>query len=220
MRSRFNYANVTATLALFFAMSGGALAAKHYLINSTKQINPKVLRALKGNMGPTGASGLTGKEGPAGKEGPPGKEGPQGKEGKEGPQGTEGKEGGPAVTLAKGQTEVGGYSAWGTAAEEGFIADDVNFRIPLSGSLDASHVHFIKTGESPTAECPGKHQAPAAASGNLCVYETFSGGSSFQHIFPNSAGVGSGSDPYGFGIYFTVSGKNGVWNLGTWAVTG
>jgi cytoskeletal protein RodZ len=46
MRRRLNYANVTATLALFFAMSGGALAAKHYLINSTKQINPKVLKAL------------------------------------------------------------------------------------------------------------------------------------------------------------------------------
>jgi hypothetical protein len=46
MRRRLNYANVTATLALFFAMSGGALAAKRYLINSTKQINPKVLKAL------------------------------------------------------------------------------------------------------------------------------------------------------------------------------
>jgi hypothetical protein len=35
-------------------MSGGALAAKRYLINSTKQINPKVLKALKGNVGPWG----------------------------------------------------------------------------------------------------------------------------------------------------------------------
>ena len=38
MRKGFSYANVTATLALFFALSGGALAAKHYLINSTNQI--------------------------------------------------------------------------------------------------------------------------------------------------------------------------------------
>ena len=64
MRRRLNYANVTATLALFFAMSSGALAAKHYLINSTKQINPKVLKSLKGNVGPAGAPG---KEGAAGK---------------------------------------------------------------------------------------------------------------------------------------------------------
>jgi hypothetical protein len=76
MTRRLNYANVTATLAVFFAMSGGALAAKHYLINSTKQINPKVLKSLKG------------KEGPQGKEGKHGPEGKEGKQGKEGPQGT------------------------------------------------------------------------------------------------------------------------------------
>jgi hypothetical protein len=46
MRRHVTYANVTATLALVFAMSGGALAAKHYLVNSTKQISPKVLGAL------------------------------------------------------------------------------------------------------------------------------------------------------------------------------
>jgi len=78
MRRRLSYANITATLALVFAMSGGALAANHYLINSTKQINPKVLKKLKGKRGATGATGTTGatgKEGPQGKEGPPGKEG-------------------------------------------------------------------------------------------------------------------------------------------------
>jgi hypothetical protein len=45
---RLNYANVTATLALFFAMSGGALAARHYLINSTKLINPKGAKSVEG----------------------------------------------------------------------------------------------------------------------------------------------------------------------------
>ena len=60
MRRHLNYANVIATLALVFAMSGGALAANHYLINSTKQINPKVLKKLKGNsQGKTGATGRT-----------------------------------------------------------------------------------------------------------------------------------------------------------------
>ena len=51
MRRRLSYANVTATLALVFAMSGGALAANHYLITSTKQINPKVLKKLTGKTG-------------------------------------------------------------------------------------------------------------------------------------------------------------------------
>jgi hypothetical protein len=84
-RRHLNYANVVATLALVFAMSGGALAAKHYLINSTKQINPKVLKKLKGSTGKTGNTGATG---PAGATGAAGKEGPQGKEGAQGAPGS------------------------------------------------------------------------------------------------------------------------------------
>ncbi len=57
MRKHLSYANVVATLALFFASSGGALAASHYLINSTKQINPKVLKKLKGSAGKPGPAG-------------------------------------------------------------------------------------------------------------------------------------------------------------------
>ena len=62
------YANVAATLALVFAMSGGALAAKHYLISSTSQISPKVLKELKkaGARGATGAAGPRGRPGPTG----------------------------------------------------------------------------------------------------------------------------------------------------------
>lgn len=80
-RRYLSYANVTATLALVFAMSGGALAATHYLIKSKKQISPKVLKQLKGNKGATGKTGATGAPGPAGQAGAPGaagKEGPQG----------------------------------------------------------------------------------------------------------------------------------------------
>jgi hypothetical protein len=89
----FSYANITATLALVFAMSGGALAANHYLIHSTKQISPKVLKKLKGRTGRTGntgATGATGKQGPQGKDGPQGKEGTPGKEGLQGKTGAEG----------------------------------------------------------------------------------------------------------------------------------
>jgi hypothetical protein len=83
----FTLANVLLTLALVFAMTGGAYAANKYLITSTKQISPKVLKALagkpgaKGSAGPAGPAGLagaTGKEGPAGKEGPTGKNGSNG----------------------------------------------------------------------------------------------------------------------------------------------
>ncbi len=73
-----SYANVAATLALVVSMSGGALAAKHYLINSTGQINPKVLKSLRG------ASGARGAQGTPGGVGAPGPEGREGHEGREG----------------------------------------------------------------------------------------------------------------------------------------
>jgi hypothetical protein len=81
LKRKLTYANITATLALVFAMSGGALAANHYLINSTKQINPKVLKKLKGNAGTAGKTGATGATGATGPTGATGKEGPPGKEG-------------------------------------------------------------------------------------------------------------------------------------------
>jgi hypothetical protein len=216
MRRHLNYANVTATLALFFAMSGGALAAKHYLISSTGQISPKVLKSLKGKAGPKGQTGATG---PVGKEGSQGKEGPTGKEGPAGKEGPQGKEGGAAQVLAKGQTEIGVYSAWGPGG--GFIGTGENFRIPLAGSLDSSHVHLIAEGGSATSECPGSHSKPEAASGNLCVYETRHQNAASGEITPPSTGVVHGSDAYGFQIAFTSSKTlEAAWDFGTWAVTG
>jgi hypothetical protein len=85
-------------VALFFALGGSAIAAKHYLITSTKQIKPSVLKSLKGNVGHAGPAGPVGPTGPAGATGATGKEGALGKEGKEGKGGKEGKEGPPGPT--------------------------------------------------------------------------------------------------------------------------
>ena len=52
MRKYLSYANVVATFALLFAMSGSALAAKHYLLNSVSQINPRVLAKLRATTKP------------------------------------------------------------------------------------------------------------------------------------------------------------------------
>jgi hypothetical protein len=84
IRKRCTYANVTATLALFFAMTGGALAASHYLITSTKQIKPSVLSVLKGRPGAVGANGANGTNGAVGPQGP---QGPQGSAGTNGAAG-------------------------------------------------------------------------------------------------------------------------------------
>lgn len=97
---RLSYANVVATLALVFALSGGALAASHYLINSTKQINPAVLRALRGRTGPAGpkgAPGTPGAQGPRGSTGPSGPAGTTGPAGQSGAQGPQGPPGNASV---------------------------------------------------------------------------------------------------------------------------
>ena len=77
-----SYANIAATLALVLSMSGGALAARHYLINSAGEINPKVLKKLRGRTGARGAQGPTGAAGSRGPEGQQGRQGPEGREGK------------------------------------------------------------------------------------------------------------------------------------------
>ena len=61
---------ILAGLALFIALSGSALAAGHFIITSTRQIKPSVLRALHGARGATGTQGATGSTGPQGPAGP------------------------------------------------------------------------------------------------------------------------------------------------------
>lgn len=80
-------AGVIASLALFFALGGTAVAANHYLITSTGQIKPSVLKALHGSVGargPAGRAGAPGANGQAGQPGPAGSVGPQGPAGSPG----------------------------------------------------------------------------------------------------------------------------------------
>lgn len=172
IRGRLTYANVAATLALVFSMSGGALAATHYLISSTKQISPKVLKQLKGNAGPAGAAGRNGAPGASGPPGPLGEKGPVGANGGNGSNGVGVTEAGAASksecesggikyasasgtnhvcngvtgftkTLPKGKTETGDFAVLTQAAEEHQpFATSASFNIPLAAAAKA---HYIRT---------------------------------------------------------------------------
>lgn len=111
IRRRATYANVAMTIALVFAMSGGAYAAKKYLITSTKQISPSVLKALVGKRGPAGANGALGAQGSVGPQGPAGangKDGANGADGKEGQAGAKGATGPAGPAGAKGANGAAG----------------------------------------------------------------------------------------------------------------
>jgi hypothetical protein len=221
MRSRLNYANVTATLALFFAMSGGALAAKHYLISSTKQISPKVLAALRGRTGARGAGGPPGHEGPQGLQGLQGLQGapgPEGAQGKKGPGGKTGEPGPLVSTLPSGKTLTGAFQAE-SIAPQGTVATaeaTISFQFALASNPSAE---VIALGGKASEHCPGTAEAPSAASGYLCLYAANATGSIVT--FNPSGGAGS-------------AGKNGAVAytqqeckaaaciaqlFGTWAVT-
>ncbi len=171
IRRRATYANVAMTLALVFAMTGGAYAAKKYLITSTKQISPSVLKQLAGKAGPAGAKGKDGAPGAQGPQGPAGangKDGTNGTDGKEGPAGpkgatgltgTKGAEGpkgptGPAGVintegpLPKGKTETGAWTIGIVdAPKSGFsislVGTAVSFPIPLAEGLETGQVHAV-----------------------------------------------------------------------------
>jgi hypothetical protein len=231
---RLSYANVTATLALAFSLTGGALAASHYVINSTRQINPRVVKQLRGDtgasgaIGPQGTAGTAGEEGPAGKEGPPGRqgapgnEGAPGKEGKEGPAGREGSPGRPGpvlATLPSGETLKGSFGGGGGVATGSGNAVElsISYPVPLAASPTA---HVVQAGGSPTSPCPGSGAAPSAASGHLCVYVV--GGHEVDTTIVSTYGD-DGSRDYRYGAvvyaYPTCKAPCHAEFWGTWAVT-
>lgn len=248
IRRRFTIANLLATLALLFAMSGGAYAAGRYLITSTKQISPKVLKSLKGATGAAGASGAAGVTGAGGPQGAQGPQGPQGPQGSQGPQGPKGENGmtGFTETLPSHKTLKGDWSIVATASSGGGrLGDAVSFNIPLA---EAPTPHYIRVSglepfynESTEKEeerspvgCPGSVEDPTAEPGDLCVYaaaelnnhEHFSG-----YIFPkicSSSSFGppkycfeapASADKYGFSVFTAAQEEGVVQDAGTWAVT-
>jgi hypothetical protein len=108
-------AMIVACLALFVASAGTSIAASHYLITSTKQIKPSVLKQLKGAQGPKG-QGVPGDVGPQGPKGDTGATGTPGAKGDKGDTGTTGT---PGAKGDKGDTGLTG--ATGPAGPTGPI---------------------------------------------------------------------------------------------------
>jgi hypothetical protein len=232
VRRRLSYANVAMTLALIFAMTGGAYAASKVLITSTKQIKPSVLKQLRGKAGAQGPAGAPGSQGPAGPQGPagangkdgaPGAPGEKGAQGIQGIQGVPGKNGtiGFTETLPSKKTETGMWST--TIGKKILLETDgygivaISFNIPLAASLPEANIQInpvgFPTGATTTQEenCPGVEANPEAKAGFLCVYksadETSSGA---EEVIARTPG--------GVVLRF-ISEREGTFAYGSWAVT-
>jgi hypothetical protein len=238
-RRRFTFANVAMTVALVFAMSGGAFAASKFLITSTKQIKPSVLASLKGKAGANGAAGAQGPAGPAGPAGGVGPQGPAGTsgtngepgtEGKVGKNGTNGKEGSPWTDKGKlpaGATETGVWFI-GPASEVGHkstIGAMISFPIPLAAAIGESNVHIFEGG-APSG-CSIEAGLLKASPGNLCIKlnsELSGGGLKASelagfNVEPEDA-LEKGAGRTGLFLASPNAVAEGSQAGGTWAVTG
>jgi hypothetical protein len=211
MRRHLTYANIAATLALLFAMSGGALAASHYLINSTRQINPKVLKRLKGNRGARGATGVPGIaiQGPSGT---PGAKGQRGEVGHEGPAGLS-----ALSTLPSGKSENGVYGiAPDNSASSGALKQSITLPLSLATAIPAANVQYIPSGGPLTPACPG---AGRAERGFLCIYSGGATGVNAPLIFePEDGASTAGSGRIGFILEWAVTAVNAS-DVGSYTVT-
>jgi hypothetical protein len=235
-----------AGLALVFAMSGGAYAAKKYLITSTKQISPSVLKSLQGKAGAAGAPGAAGAQGaagPAGPVGPAGKDGANGTNGANGKDGAAGKDGATGKAGATGPTGKEGPSPWtpgGTLpseatetgtwwfvgnGQEGFQYTPISFPIPLSAADAAAITVHVWNERKPPAErdpmCTGTPDAPAAEPGTLCIYVPVAANSLFGAVVTVMKPALSGEEGVGTsGGLVRYEGLSSEQHIGgSWAVT-
>lgn len=208
LRRHLTYANVAATLALLFAMSGGALAASHYLINSTRQINPKVLRRLKGNRGPRGPAGIPGIsiQGPSGVS----VKGQRGEPGHEGPEGLS-----ALSTLPAGRSESGVYGiAPDNTVAEGVLRQSISFPLALGAVIAPANIEYTP-GATPTKNCSGPGHAER---GFLCIYS--GGATAIKKLVVSSPEDASkeGTGLRGFTLEWTIEAAN-AGDVGSFTVT-
>jgi Collagen triple helix repeat (20 copies) len=125
IRFRPTYSNVVATMALFFALAGGAWAATQLpkeSVGSTQLAKGAVTPAklsdqakkgftgARGEAGAQGALGPRGNEGPRGENGAAGATGPQGIRGATGATGATGSRGDPGEDGARGERGLTGQT--------------------------------------------------------------------------------------------------------------
>ncbi len=193
MKRYLTPSTILATTALFFALGGAAYATNRYVITSTSQVKPSVIKALHGDQGTigntglagtngisgnVGASGATGAAGIAGVTGATGAAGAIGATGDTGPRGyngAEGDKGAPGANGAQGDTGAqGDPGATGTNGIDGINGVDgtngVNGLNPATPVLQSGDAGWTFSGVDPVTG-----NGAAFQGGALHLYGGFDG---------------------------------------------
>lgn len=212
IRKHLSYANVAATMALVFAMGGTAAAATHYLITSTRQIKPSVLKTLEASIAKKVKPGAPGTNGSNGLNGTDGTDGLNGTNGLNGQDLTS------HTPLPSGKSESGWFAVGSGASTSGVAGEGISFSQPLSAGLTAGHAVFNASGTTST-HCPGFGKAEP---GYLCLYAAEQNALTYEHTlnFPQEIGgyQDNATGLYGFTLYFSVTATEGYVD-GSWTVT-
>jgi hypothetical protein len=186
-RRRTSYANVVSTLALVLAIGGGtAWAAHHYLIVSTSQIKPSVLKKLHGANGHNGHNGTNGSAGATGATGV---------------TGATGANLTSQTPLPSGQSESGFYAAAGGTSTTGFIGTGITYSQPLTAAISDSNIIWNKAGTT-SIHCPAYGKADR---GFLCLYDSEENGIGVGIFYSND---GFSTPSAGAILYWTLTATN------------
>lgn len=199
IRRNLSLPTAIAVVALVFAMTGGAFAAKDVVGGSAQASKKKGKRGPRGPQGPKGSKGLRGPQGP------------KGDTGAQGPKGETGSPWTAGGVLPSGET-LGGTWVAGVGPEilptKGAAAASVSFGIPLAVPPEIVIVKKDQEGIENADDCPGSAAVPKAAKGKLCLYTVQESGLTLQAAIPNQ-----------FGAVLTYLGTPGTGDAGSWAVT-
>jgi hypothetical protein len=196
-RKRMSYANVAATLALVLALGGGtAWAAQHYLITSTNQIKPSVLKSLRGYRGYRGYRGANGTNGANGATGA---------------TGATGANLTSQTPLPSGQSESGFYGGAAGSSTSGYVGTAITYVQPLATAIADANVIWNKAG-TVSLHCAGYGHADR---GYLCLYDLNESGLGSGIFYSND---GFSSPSAGAILYWTVT-STGSFVSGEYTVT-